>query len=206
GLGDEMIREDGSGRVQISGSWMTSTTSPGYFGEGYHFRVAGDGSSRVRWPFPSSAATGSYEVFARWTSGPNRASNATYVVNHAAGSSSVAADQRINGAVWRSLGTYTFSSGAADQGVTLSDKADGVIVADAIRWLPAGSNPQTTTSTTTSTDARFFQETGYRIDRDSFWDFFQKRGGVRAFGFPVSRDFLFAGCSTQLFQREAMQQ
>ena len=45
----------------------------------------------------------------------------------------------------------------------------------------------------------------YRDDRDAFWDFFQKRGGLRTFGYPVSRDFLFYGCTTQLFQRVAMQ-
>src|SRR6266568_6213046 len=57
-----------------------------------------------------------------------------------------------------------------------------------------------------SGDPRLFDATNFRIDRDSFWDFFQKRGGVRTFGYPVSRDFLFFGCSTQLFQRVAMQQ
>src|SRR5205823_4634644 len=36
--------------------------------------------------------------------------------------------------------------------------------------------------------------------------FFQKRGGLRTFGYPVSRDFLLFGCTTQLFQRLAMQQ
>jgi polysaccharide biosynthesis protein PslG len=61
-------------------------------------------------------------------------------------------------------------------------------------------------ATTASGDPRFFDSTLFRIDRDSFWDFFQKRGGVRTFGYPVSRDFLFFGCSTQLFQRVAMQQ
>jgi hypothetical protein len=55
-------------------------------------------------------------------------------------------------------------------------------------------------------DPRFFDATRYRVDRDAFWDFFQKRGGLRTFGYPVSRDFLFFGCSTQLFQRVAMQQ
>lgn len=60
--------------------------------------------------------------------------------------------------------------------------------------------------TATSRDPRFFDQTGYRIDRDDFWDFFQKRGGVRAFGYPVSREFTFFGCQTQFFQRLAMQE
>ena len=46
-----------------------------------------------------------------------------------------------------------------------------------------------------------FVQTGYRIDRDSFWDYFSHRGGVATFGYPVSRDFLFQGCTSQFFQR-----
>jgi hypothetical protein len=197
---DELVADDSTSGVQITGAWTTTTTSGGFYGSGYRFLVAGDGASRVRWPFPSSGTDTNYEVFARWTSGPNRASNATYAVTHAAGTTSVAVDQRVNGAVWRSLGTFRFAPGA-EQGVSLSDRADGVVVADAIRWVPGGA-----AATTATADGRFFEETRFRIDRDSFWDFFQRRGGVRTFGFPVSREFIFTGCSTQLFQRLAMQQ
>jgi hypothetical protein len=55
-------------------------------------------------------------------------------------------------------------------------------------------------------DARLFSQTSYRIDRDSFWDYFQARGGVGTFGYPVSRDFQFMGCTSQFFQRLVMQQ
>ena len=55
-------------------------------------------------------------------------------------------------------------------------------------------------------DARFFLQTGFRIDRDSFWDYFSHRGGVLTFGYPVSRDFLFEGCVSQFFQRLIVQQ
>src|SRR5215471_18332725 len=136
---DEVILDDSAGSVQITGPWLATSTSPGFFGEGYRFRVAGDGANSVRWPFPSAAVAGSYELFARWTSGENRASNATYLVTHAGGSTSVAVDQRINGAVWKSLGTFNFAPGG-EQGVTLTDRADGVVVADAVRWVPSTSS------------------------------------------------------------------
>ena len=55
-------------------------------------------------------------------------------------------------------------------------------------------------------DPRMFAQTGFRIDRDSFWDYFAHRGGVTTFGYPVSRDFLFEGCTSQFFQRLIMQQ
>ena len=51
-----------------------------------------------------------------------------------------------------------------------------------------------------------FAQTGYRIDRDAFCDYFSHRGGVTTFGYPVSRDFQFEGCTVQFFQRLVMQQ
>jgi hypothetical protein len=51
----------------------------------------------------------------------------------------------------------------------------------------------------------FFPETGYRIANAQFSDFFTKRGGLRTFGYPVSREFLFLGTRVQFFQRQIMQ-
>jgi len=54
-------------------------------------------------------------------------------------------------------------------------------------------------------DQRFFSETGFRISNDKFWNFFQRRGGVKTFGFPTSREFTFNGMQVQFFQRGVMQ-
>jgi hypothetical protein len=67
---------------------------------------------------------------------------------------------------------------------------------------PAAANGQTTGQ---SGDPRFFSQTGYRIDNDAFWNFFQQRGNVRTFGYPVSRTFMLDGFQVQIFQREVMQ-
>ena len=56
-----------------------------------------------------------------------------------------------------------------------------------------------------ATDQRFFSQTNFRVDNDAFWDFFQHRGGVRTFGYPVSRQFKLDGFPVQIFQREVMQ-
>lgn len=50
-----------------------------------------------------------------------------------------------------------------------------------------------------------FLETGFRIGSAQFADYFAKRGGVRTFGYPVSRSFLFLGTEVQFFQRQIMQ-
>ncbi len=53
--------------------------------------------------------------------------------------------------------------------------------------------------------AALLPETGYRIANPQFADFFTKRGGLRTFGYPVSREFLFLGTRVQFFQRQIMQ-
>src|SRR5205814_7141530 len=131
-----------------------------------------DGSSNIRWPFPSGAPAGTYEVSARWTSGPNRASNAAYAISSSTGSVTVRVDQRKNGGAWLSLGTFAFSA-APDQGVKLTDQADGVVVADGVRWAPSSSQPSAAPATASGGDPRFFDPTQFRVGREPFWYFFQ---------------------------------
>jgi hypothetical protein len=54
-------------------------------------------------------------------------------------------------------------------------------------------------------DARYFNETHFRIDDDVIFSYFQARGMEVTFGFPVSRNFTFLGCSVQIFQRQIAQ-
>jgi len=54
-------------------------------------------------------------------------------------------------------------------------------------------------------DLRYYPQTGFRITDDSFWNYFQHRGGVQTFGYPTSRTFPFLGFPTQFFQRQVMQ-
>src|SRR6266540_1662474 len=60
-------------------------------------------------------------------------------------------------------------------------------------------------STGTLSDGRFFSQTGFRVDNDRFWEYFQLRGGVRTFGYPISRTFSFLGFTVQFFQGHIMQ-
>ena len=54
-------------------------------------------------------------------------------------------------------------------------------------------------------DNRYFAETHFRIDDDAIFSYFQARGQVETFGFPVSRTFTFLGCPVQVFQRQIAQ-
>jgi hypothetical protein len=56
-----------------------------------------------------------------------------------------------------------------------------------------------------ASDPRFFPQTNFRIDNDKFWDYFNHRGGINNFGYPVSRTFQFLGSTVQFFQRRILQ-
>ena len=58
---------------------------------------------------------------------------------------------------------------------------------------------------TPASAARQFPETGFSVSNDKFLDFFDHRGGARALGFPISREFDFLGTRVQFFQRAALQ-
>lgn len=53
--------------------------------------------------------------------------------------------------------------------------------------------------------AVYFPETGYSITNDKIQDYFEHRGGVRVFGYPISREFDFMGTRVQFFQRAVLQ-
>jgi len=128
--------------------------------------------------------------------------------------------------------TWTFTVpptlAAGQYGVTASGEASGV-VANATYTLVAGPTPVATaapaapaaTATpepsataipgavpnapTMAHDDRYFSQTGYRIDNDDVWSFFNQYGGVGTFGYPTSRMMTFIGCPVQMFQRQIIQ-
>lgn len=214
----ELVVDNPDGPVQVKGKWSATNTTGGFQGSDYLFRVAGDGASTVFWPFPGGSG-GRYEVFARWSGGENRATNAPYEVVHQGGIQPVPKNQKDNGGSWQSLGTFEFQPNKS-HGVKLSDKADGVVVADAVRFVgptiggtattqqQEASVPQTQPAAAMQPvvkDQRYFDQTKYRIDEDGFWDYFRRRGGIRTFGYPVSNTFTLLGMKVQLFQRQVMQ-
>src|ERR1700682_958734 len=84
----------------------------------------------------------------------------------------------------------------------LGVRLTAMIVVVALLGQPGPTSGQTYAQ---PSDPRFSSQTGYRIDTDAFWNFFQQRGTVRTFGYPVSRTFTLDGFQVQIFQREIMQ-
>ncbi|MBY0266581.1 MAG: DUF2778 domain-containing protein [Burkholderiales bacterium] len=94
---------------------------------------------------PAVPAAGSYKVYARWTAHPNRATDAKYTVTHAGGDTLVTVNQEQNNGSWVLLGTFNLAPGQGHK-VSLTDQANGFVIADAIRILEA-SAPEFNTAT-----------------------------------------------------------
>ncbi len=56
-----------------------------------------------------------------------------------------------------------------------------------------------------TTASRFFTETGFSIVNDPIWIYYNRRGGYRTFGPPISREFTLMGSQVQLFERALLQ-
>ena len=120
--------------VSLVGTWPLTQNVNGY-GFSYLSHAAGTGTNSVTWT-PALASGGSYRIYARWTDGADRAGNATYQITHTGGSSNVTVNQQQQGGQWNLLGTFTLTPGAGHN-VRLTDNANGTVVADAVKFVPA---------------------------------------------------------------------
>lgn len=106
-------------------------------------QVAGPSASLTReyakWSAPDALK---YSVSARWPAKSTYSPAATYVVRHSAGMTYLSKNQQAAGGVWKSLGTFTFTSDPG-QGVYLLADPDYLVAADAVRFVPDAVNAYT---------------------------------------------------------------
>ena len=147
------IIDDGDDGFSVDGQWeiaeipaSTCPRSDFYYGRSFfynsktHYSDPGTGSNKAVWSF-NITQEGNYEIFgwwnintngmATWTSFDNIATNAPYTINHAEGLTTVRVDQKNNPRRWYLIGKFHFTPGRWN--VTLSNDANGIVVADAIR-------------------------------------------------------------------------
>jgi lysophospholipase L1-like esterase len=127
---------DASG-VAVTGAWLSSAASGGYYGSNYlHNDNTGQGSKSVLYT-PNLPVSGSYQVFLRWTSNANRATNVPVDVIRAGGTTTVTVNQQLNGGQWNLLGTYTFNAGTSGGVRIRTTSTNGYVIADAVQFVPA---------------------------------------------------------------------
>ncbi|SFT04974.1 DNRLRE domain-containing protein [Marininema halotolerans] len=119
--------------VQSAGEWNSSDKVPGFNGKDYFWNYKGTGEDTFTWPL-SIPEDGDYDVYVRYLISSARATDAPYTIYHAEGSTVKKVNQQENGSQWVSVGTYTFNKGDG-QKITLSDDANGTVIADAVRLV-----------------------------------------------------------------------
>jgi RHS repeat-associated protein len=116
-------------------AWTTSSTGTGYQGYDYATHAAGTGSNSFIWNL-TIPQDGTYQVYAEYPTTSGAATNASYTVHDGTGAATAkAVNQSSGGGTWVSLGSYTFKRDGTGQQITLSDAANGTVVADAVKLV-----------------------------------------------------------------------
>ena len=87
----------------------------------------------VTW-VPDLPASGTYQVYAKWTANETRATDARYSILHEGGTAEVSVNQRAAGGLWQYLGSYAFDP-LNTPTVSLAANDNGSVAADAVRFV-----------------------------------------------------------------------
>jgi len=130
-VGEYIVDNRDVAHFQI-GSWVNSTHSTQFYGDDYSVAPSGSGESVATW---NLNIIKTFNVYARWTAHSNRGTNVKYTIHYLDDEDKlvtdvVSVDQTTNGGTWFKLGTYRMS--VLTGRVTVSDDANGYVIADAI--------------------------------------------------------------------------
>ena len=143
--GPATIIDDGAPGSARTGTW--TTLAAGFLGD-VRTSPSGSGSNTATWSF-SNVPAGRYRVCVTYTTGSTRATNAAYEVwEGTIRLGTAAVNQRVSpsdrtdaGANWEDLGVFPLNAGLS-LAVRLSNKANGVVAADAVRIERLGGLPE----------------------------------------------------------------
>ena len=131
---------DTPGNVIYIGDWRMAGNSPeqhyGYY-LGTRWAKRGAGEARAMF-VPTIPRAGRYTVFAYFGPDPahDHASDAPVTLRYSGGEKTIRVDLRSITGKWIKLGTFRFAAGRKGS-VTFSNKADGNVMADAVKLAPA---------------------------------------------------------------------
>ncbi|HSI84344.1 MAG: Ig-like domain-containing protein [Candidatus Methylacidiphilales bacterium] len=132
---DVIVDNASAAGVTTVGSWTSSAYVSGCYASGYiHDGNSSKGAKSVKLT-PNLPSAGSYEVFAWWTSGTNRAASVPITIQTANGSHTTTVNQKTNGGKWVSLGVYTFNAGTGGSVLISNAGTTGHVIVDAVRFL-----------------------------------------------------------------------
>ena len=158
---------DASG-VSIVGTWTASTSISGYYGANYLTDGnTNKGLSSVTFA-PTLPQAGQYQVYARWTTNPNRATNVPIDVIHPAGTNTLLVDQTQQNGQWVLLLTTNFSAGATGKVRIRNTGTTAYVIADAVEFVGATNLPTVSLWASDAMASRFGPQPGrFTVSRSS---------------------------------------
>jgi hypothetical protein len=134
----EIIIDNGDSAFKAVGNWSSATGGHDYKDEVVWAAgtAAADIPATATWT-PEIKTAGLYDVYEWHGDDPNsdHATNAPFTIKFDGGAKTVLVDLRTNTGRWNLLGAFRFAAGKTGS-VTLSSKADGNVIADAVRFVP----------------------------------------------------------------------
>ena len=124
----------------FTGTWCISTRTA-FYGTASLYSCGGT-TDTYRWSF-STATTGTYDVYTRWTTHVNRSTSVPITVAASNGLNTKTFNEQVNGGQWVLHGRYSFTAGVTKY-VEMS-AANGQASADAVRIVPVSSSTATIT-------------------------------------------------------------
>ena len=141
-----IIDNEDSGFAAPNFLYLGGSGATTFFGGDVRYQEAGTGTRQATWQFERLTAGETYTVAATWGSHTNRATNAPFRLQSGATVVNASVNQRIapsgltvDGATWQNLGQLTIPSGQNSLTVSLSDAANGFVIADAVRLVRTSS-------------------------------------------------------------------
>ncbi|WP_406492002.1 polymorphic toxin-type HINT domain-containing protein [Streptomyces sp. NBC_01604] len=132
GLQVALVDNSDINNTATQGTWDEAAAA-GSYGYNAQTHTAGSGENRFVWQL-TIPQSGDYTVYVHYPKVDGAAKDAAYEIKHKDGTETKTLDQTELPGEWRSLGKFAFTEDAG-QAITLTDKATGTVVADAVRLV-----------------------------------------------------------------------
>lgn len=119
-----------------SGFWETSQFDVNFYGDDFYYIDAGTGENKITFE-TETVESGHYDVYGWWTGHTQNASNTKFLISANGEEWISERSQKTDGGQWNLLSTIQLND-SSKVNVTITDDADGVIVADAFRIIYRG--------------------------------------------------------------------
>jgi hypothetical protein len=135
-----IITVNNTSNVTSAGTWSVGANTGGWplpNGTYWHDGNALKGTKWVRFR-PSLPTNGLYDIYLWWVADPNRSTNTPVDIIYPGGSNRVFVNQQITVTNWVHVFSTNFNAGTNASVVIHNDGTSGYVIANAVRWMPAG--------------------------------------------------------------------